>query len=75
MLTSTIMSGFQAFADFRDVVFRESAVFRKRNKSVLMGSPILSILAELKLRKLEEIIKMKFKHKIKVWLRYEVVDS
>ena len=30
----------------------------------------MGTLAKLKLRKLEEIIKMKFKKKIKIWFRY-----
>ena len=39
-------------------------------KGVPMESPISGILAELKLWKLEGILKIKFKIRIKIWLRY-----
>ena len=35
-----------------------------------MGSPISSILAEMKLRILEEHIKINYKNEIKYWFRY-----
>ena len=35
-----------------------------------MESSVSGILAKLKLRKIKEVIKIKFKNKIKIWLRH-----
>ena len=41
-----------------------------RDNLLPMGSPISDILAEMKLRILEEQIKIKYKEEIKYWFRY-----
>ena len=45
-------------------------IFYRQRKGLPMGSPISGIWAEMKLRKLDEQIKIKHRDKIKYWFRY-----
>ena len=54
----------------KTILFLTIYFFYRQKKGLPMGSPIADILEEMKLKKLEEQIKIKYRDEIKYWFRY-----